>query len=248
MSTADLYLADRLTLVPRLRSTFVRLARNRTLVLVTGVAGLLATFAGMLASGSSGPIGTIMFVPWVALLAAEFGPVAGGLAGVAATGLYFGAAETVGLPHDPLTLALRLAPLVGVGVAAGISSRRISSDALELQATSALQRTLLDSTIDGICLTDADGRLLLANAPLQRFSVEQGLPPHGTLTERLLELADRTTEPARFRERMNELAHDSRESEDEFELAETGASSAATQRPCYVPIERSSAASGHFGR
>ena len=136
-----------------------------------------------------------MFVPWVALLAAELGPVVGGLAGVAATGLYFAAAETVGLPHDPVTLMLRLAPLVGVGLAAGYSSRRISSDALELQETSAVQRALLDSTLDGICLTDASGRLLLANAPLQEISLELGLPPYGTVTERLLALADRTTEP-----------------------------------------------------
>jgi hypothetical protein len=55
-------------------------------------------------------------------------------------------------------MLLRLAPLVGVGVAAGFSSRRISSDALELQATSALQQALLDSTVDGICLTDVAGR------------------------------------------------------------------------------------------
>src|SRR5438067_6494582 len=100
--------------------------RNRTLLIAAAIAGLLATFAGMLASGSSGPIGTIMFVPWVALLAAELGPTAGALAGVLATGLYFGAAEMVDLPHDPLTLTLRLAPLVGVGVAAGLSSRRTS--------------------------------------------------------------------------------------------------------------------------
>ena len=170
------------------------------------IAGLLLTFVGMLATGRSGPIGTIMFVPWVALLAAELGPVAGGLAGVAATGLYFAAAETVGLPHDPVTLMLRLAPLVGVGLAAGYSSRRISSDALELQETSAVQRALLDSTLDGICLTDASGRLLLANAPLQEIALELGLPPYGTVTERLLALAERTTEPNRFSERMRELA------------------------------------------
>ena len=136
-----------------------------------------------------------MFVPWVALLAAELGPIAGALAGVAATGLYFADAELVGLPHDPVTLMLRLAPLVGVGLAAGYSSRRISSDALELQETSAVQRALLDSTLDGICLTDASGRLLLANAPLQEISLELGLPPYGTVTERLLALAERTTEP-----------------------------------------------------
>jgi signal transduction histidine kinase len=235
MSAAtDLYLVERRALVGRLRPTLSRLARNRTVVLGTATAGLLLTFVGMLATGGSGAIGTIMFVPWVALLAAELGPVVGGLAGVVATGLYFAAAETVGLPHDPVTLTLRLAPLVGVGVAAGFSSRRISSDALELQATSAVREALLDSTLDGICLTDASGRVLFANAPLQRISVELGLPPHGTVTERLLALANRTTEPNRFRDRMQELAHDHAASEDEFELGESG----RVFRGCTTPVAR----------
>jgi signal transduction histidine kinase len=95
------------------------------------------------------------------------------------------------------------------------------SDALELQATSALQRTLLDSTVDGICLTDAAGNLVLANAPLERFAAELGLPEHGTVAERLLSLADRTTEPNRFRERMGILGSDLAASEDEFELTES---------------------------
>jgi signal transduction histidine kinase len=221
-AAADLYLVEPRDFGARLRSRLSRLLRSRGLVLGAGVIGLLATFAGILATGRSGPIGTIMFVPWVALLAAELGPAAGAAAGIACTGLYFAAAATVGLPDGPLALALRLAPLVGVGVAAGLSSRRISSDALELQSTSALQRALLDSTVDGICLTDVVGNIVLLNTPLQRYAVELGLPLHGTAAERLLALADRTTEPARYAERMRELAHDLAASEDEFELADSG--------------------------
>ena len=233
-AVTDLYLVGRLSLVERLGITIGRLVRRPSVVLGIAIAGLLGTFAGMLAAGASGPIGTIMFVPWVALLAAELGPTAGALTGVAATCLYFADAELVGLPHDPLTLGFRLAPLVGVGLAAGYSSRRISSDALELQETSAVQRALLDSTLDGICLTDASGRLILANAPLQRIAVELGLPPHGAPTERLLALADRTTEPDRFSERMRELAEDPAASEDEFELSDTG----RVFRGCTIPVTR----------
>ena len=223
MSAADYaYLLERRAFADRLRAAVRYLAGKPELVIGLGIAGLLGTFAGMLAGGGSGPIGTIMYVPWVALIAARLGPAAGAFAGVAATGLYFAAAETVGLPEDPASLALRLAPLVAVGVAAGLSSRRISSDALELQSTNALQRTLLDSTVDGICLTDVAGNIVLANAPLQDYGVELGLPLHGTVAERLLALADRTTEPARYRERMLELAHDPAASEDEFELAGSG--------------------------
>src|SRR5262249_52897840 len=234
-AVADLLLLERRDRLHRLWATVRRLAHQREVVLVIASVGLVGTFAGMLASGASGPVGTIMFVPWVALLATQLGPVAGGIAGAGATGLYCVAAVMVELPHDPVTVALRLAPLVGVGVAAGLSSRRISSDALELQATNALQRALLDSTVDGICFTDASGRLVFANAPLQKISVELGLPPHGSVTDRLLALADRTTEPTRFRERMHELAQDPSASEDEFELTESGrvfrGSTAPVQRP-----------------
>jgi signal transduction histidine kinase len=233
-AAADAYLVARRTPRERLQSSLSRLARHRTILVGTAVAGLLATFVAMLVTGRNGPIGTIMFVPWVALLAAELGPVAGGVAGAAATALYFAVAETNDFPHDPLAVALRLAPLVGVGIAAGLSSRRISSDALELQTTSALQETLLDSTVDGICLTDASGRILLTNSPLVRFGVELGLPLHGTVTDRLLALADRTTEPDRFRLRMNELAENSTASEDEFELTDSG----RVFRGYTAPVER----------
>jgi signal transduction histidine kinase len=234
VSAAQLYLTERRLLLARLRAAVRPFARRPKIVVGIGIAGLALTFVGMLTTGGSGPIGTIMFVPWVALLAAELGPAAGGVAGVAATGLYFAAAETVGLPGDPITLLLRLVPLVGVGVAAGFSSRRISSDALELQRTEAVQEALLDSTMEGICLTDPAGRILLANAPLQRISVELGLPPHGSVTDRLLTLADRTTEPIRFRERMAELAGHDAASEDEFELSESG----RVFQGCTAPVRR----------
>jgi signal transduction histidine kinase len=200
----------------RLRST-----RHPRLLLEVAAVGLLGTFASMLAVGNAGRIGAISLVPWVALIAVELGPAGGSLAGLASVGFYLTAAETVGGPGDPVALALRAAALVGVGVAAGYSSRRISRDAHDLQATTALQRALLDSTIDGICLTDMAGSVLLANAPLQRVGAELGLPPQGTVPERLLVLADRTTEPQRFQERMHELARNPSASCDEFELAES---------------------------
>jgi signal transduction histidine kinase len=228
------YLTARPALLDRLGASGRRLARKPPVVIGVASGALLLTFAAMVATGGSGPIGTIMFVPWVALIAAALGPVAGAMAGVAATALYIVAAEMVTLPADPVAVLLRLLPLVGVGVAAGFSSRRISSDAHELQATSALQQALLDSTVDGICLTDPTGRILFGNAPLLQFGIELGLPLHGTVTDRLLALADRTTEPVRFRKRMTELAGNSAESEDEFELNESG----RVFRGYTAPVER----------
>jgi signal transduction histidine kinase len=221
-AAADVYLFERRTLVTRLRTLTGRLRRNRPAVIAFACVGLLSTFGAMLASGGPEQIGSIWFVPWVAILAAELGPVGGVLSGGAAGVLYLAAAEMTFDPDDSFAFLMRLVALVGVGLAAGFSSRRISSDALELQSTSALQRTLLDSTVDGICLTDAAGKIVLANSPLQRYSLELGLPLDGTVAERLLALADRTTEPARYRKRMLELATDHAASEDEFELAESG--------------------------
>jgi signal transduction histidine kinase len=216
-----LYLVERPTL-GGLRSSVAGLARSRRFMAGAAGAGLLVTFAAMVATGGPGRIGTIWFIPWVALLAARLGPVGGTLSGLAATSLYFVAAAVIADADDPLALALRVIPLVGVGVAVGLSSRRISADALELQSTTALQEALLDSTVDGMCLTDVTGRSVLANAPLQRFAVELGLPLRGTIAERLLTLAVRTTEPTRFADRMRDLGRDLAASEDEFELAESG--------------------------
>lgn len=223
MSTvADLYLLERRALLGRLRSGAVRLARNRALALGIAGVGLLVTFAAMVATGGPARIGTIWFVPWVALLAVELGPVGGALSGLAATVLYLVSAEVLTDADDGLALVLRLVPLVGVGVAAGLSSRRHSTDALELQSTAALQEALLNSTVDGICLTDARGDVVLANAPLQRLAAELGLPQQGPVVDRLLALADRTTEPAGFEQRVREIARDLAPSADEFELADSG--------------------------
>jgi signal transduction histidine kinase len=222
MSAADVYLVEHRVLPKRLRVPVSRLTRHPKAVLVIAIVGLLGTFGAMVATGGPGRIGTIWFVPWVALLASQLGPAGGAAAGVAATALYFVGAEVITDSDDPVALVLRFVPLVAVGLVAGYSSRRIAADAREIQATSAVQRALLDSTLDGICLTDPSGELLFANTPLQETTAGLGLPPQGTVTERLLTLAERTTQPDRFRERMRELAEDSTASEDEFELSDTG--------------------------
>jgi signal transduction histidine kinase len=233
-AVTDVYLVERRSLLARLRSGLSVPKGKRSLVLGIACAGLLVTFGAMVATGGPDRIGAIWFVPWVALLASQLGPAGGALSGAAATALYFVGAEVIADSDDPLALGLRFVVLVGVGLAAGVSSRRISSDALELQATTAVQRALLDSTLDGICLTDPAGRVLFANAPLQEIALELGLPPHGTVTERLLALTERTTQPNRFSERMHELAHDPTATEDEFELRETG----RVFRGCTTPVAR----------
>ena len=57
---------------------------------------------------------------------------------------------------------------------------------------------LLDEMIEGLLLVDAGGEVLLANRPFRQWVDRVGLSLHGSLADRLAELADRTTEPYAF--------------------------------------------------
>lgn len=221
-SAAGQYMGERSHTVEKALRAVARLTLRHDVLLTLGAFGLLGSFAGLLAVGDTGRLAASAFVPWVILLATQLGPPRGALAGGAASALYIVAVEEVGGPHSAIALAVRTAALTAIGLGTGLLARRISSDAQELQATAALQGALLDATVDGICLTDAAGNVLLSNAPLRRISVEFGLPPFGTVVDRLLTLAEHTTEPERFKERMNALATGLEPSEDEFELADSG--------------------------
>ena len=86
-----------------------------------------------------------------------------------------------------------------------------------------LLRGLVDATVDGMCLTDQAGEILIANRPLQRLVSGLGIASEGPIHERLLSIAERTTEPERYARRMRELAADPfTPSFDEFELAGDG--------------------------
>ena len=57
---------------------------------------------------------------------------------------------------------------------------------------------LLDEAADGLLLVDAGGELLVANRTFRRWADRLGLSLEGPLVDRLVELADRTTEPYAF--------------------------------------------------
>src|SRR5690242_18236324 len=54
---------------------------------------------------------------------------------------------------------------------------------------------LLDRTVDGILLTEPSGEIRLANGPFRRLAGDLGLGLDGTFVDRMLELAERTSEP-----------------------------------------------------
>ena len=93
----------------------------------------------------------------------------------------------------------------------------------QLERNAMLLRGLIDATVDGMCLTDREGEILIANRPLRRLVSGLGIADEGPIHERLLAIADRTTEPERYARRMRELASDPfTPSFDEFELARDG--------------------------
>ena len=90
----------------------------------------------------------------------------------------------------------------------------------QLERNGMLLSGLIDATVDGICLTDQNGEILIANRPLRRLVRGLEMPNEGPIHERLLAIADRTTEPERYAQRMRELADDPfTPSFDEFEVA-----------------------------
>jgi signal transduction histidine kinase/HAMP domain-containing protein len=91
----------------------------------------------------------------------------------------------------------------------------------DLERLATVLRAVLDSTIDGILLTDLEGNVQLANRPLLLFGEELGIPGEGTAIERLLAIRHKMLEEGRYVETMERLgAHPEDPSADEFEVAE----------------------------
>jgi signal transduction histidine kinase len=95
----------------------------------------------------------------------------------------------------------------------------LESQTNDLERLASLLRSVLDSTIDGIVLTDLEGNIQLANRPLRRLSVELGLRGRSNVIDQLLSIGDKVSNPDRYVETMERLrAHPEQPSADEFEL------------------------------
>jgi signal transduction histidine kinase len=201
----------------------VSFARRRYFVTSLAVAGVAGTWGLMMAFSWSAKLGVVSLAPWVALIGFDLG-VAGGIAGAAlATALWLIASNADGGNVDNTQIGVRAGSLIVLAVGSALAGRRLRASEEAHRGIALLQSALIDSTLDGICLTDAEGNILISNRPLRRLVTELGMPTHGTVPERLLALSDSITEPARYRTRMLELAHEpGSASTDEFEIAGTG--------------------------
>jgi len=192
---------------------------------VGGVAllGLLATFAVMIGTSSTKLLGAVVFVPWVAIIGVGLGIAAGIAAGAGAGGLWLAAAAADSVTPTVSQAAIRIAILCLLGGGSGFVGNLLRASERARSLTVSRQRALIDATLDGICLTDADGNILIANEPLVQMGIELGMPAHGTAVERLLFIADQLADPERYRKRMLEIAESpDQATTDEFELQGTG--------------------------
>ena len=197
--------------------------RRRYLFTYVAVAGLAATWAAMIAFSWSSKLGMVAFAPWVALIGFDLGVLGGLAVALISVGLWLIANDVSNVSVDAVQIAVRVGSMLILGGGSALAGRRLRASEEAQRTISSLQAALIDSTLDGICLTDEDGAVLISNRPLRRLSLELGLPQAGTVPERLLAVADKVVEPDRYRKRMLELAQAPGESTiDEFEVAQTG--------------------------
>jgi two-component system sensor histidine kinase/response regulator len=101
------------------------------------------------------------------------------------------------------------------------SSLAAQNDDLERLAN--VLRAVLDSTVDGILLSDAAGEVQLANRPVIMLTRDLGMSFEGPVVDRLLSVADRMADPAAYRAAMERLRTNPDEPTfDEFEDAASG--------------------------
>jgi len=96
--------------------------------------------------------------------------------------------------------------------------RALEAQNVDLERLANVLRAVLDSTLDGILLTDSEGNIQLANRPIVKLTTELGMAFEGSAVDRLLSIADRISDPTAFRESMERLRANPEESTfDEFE-------------------------------
>jgi signal transduction histidine kinase len=101
--------------------------------------------------------------------------------------------------------------------------RSLAQQNNDLERLANVLRAVLDSTIDGILLSDAEGQIQLANRPVITFTRELGMSLEGSVVDRLLSVAHRMADPVAYRAAMERLRSNPDEPTfDEFEDAVSG--------------------------
>lgn len=104
-----------------------------------------------------------------------------------------------------------------------VMAESLDRQRLELARRNTELEAVLDATLDGIAMSDPEGNLLFANRRMTGFWEEVGLPNEGTVWDRLILLARRTTTPDAYFDLFGRMASDpGAEIDAEFVLADSG--------------------------
>jgi signal transduction histidine kinase/CHASE3 domain sensor protein len=104
-----------------------------------------------------------------------------------------------------------------------VMAESLDRQRLELARRNTELEAVLDATLDGIAMTDPEGNVLFANRRMTDFWAEVGLPTEGTVWDRLILLARRTTTPDAYFDLFGRMASDpGAEIEAEFVLTDSG--------------------------
>src|SRR5260370_40063848 len=111
-------------LISRVRGFGRRFCADRRAVLAVSALGLAATFAVAFFAKDSQAVGSAMFLPWVALLAFEFGVTAGSVAAELAFALFLVGASEQGSTLTAAFVVGRLASFLLIGAGVGVLGTR----------------------------------------------------------------------------------------------------------------------------
>ncbi len=101
--------------------------------------------------------------------------------------------------------------------------RELAEQNVDLGRLANVLRAVLDSTVDGILLSDAEGNVQLANRPVITLTRDLGMSFEGTVVERLLSVEGRMADPEKYRRAMERLRENPEEPTfDEFEDSVSG--------------------------
>ena len=196
---------------------------RRYVVGVLAAVGMIVAFVITLATNSSNLLGVIIYTPGVMLIGVDIGMAAGLAAGLLGGAFWLLGSHADGIHPTTSQSIVRFAVLCVLGLGSAFVGNLLRTSESRRTSTLARQRALLDATIDGICLTDVEGNILIVNEPLVRMAIDLGMPTEGTVVERLLAVADKLADPDRYRKRMVEIAETpGNATTDEFELQGTG--------------------------
>jgi signal transduction histidine kinase len=83
--------------------------------------------------------------------------------------------------------------------------RSLAQQNNDLERLANLLKAVLDSTVDGILLSDAEGNVQLANRPIVTLTRELGMSFEGPVVDRLLSISERIEDPDAYRTAMERL-------------------------------------------